>query len=45
MISAQLDCGVEDALVRLRGYAFASERPIDEIAEEVVAGSFRFDDG
>lgn len=44
MISAQLDCGVDEALVRLRGYAFAAERPIDEIAEGVVEGSIRFDD-
>jgi hypothetical protein len=43
MISAQLDCGVEEALVRLRGYAFAAERPIDEIAEGVVGGLIRFD--
>jgi hypothetical protein len=43
MISAQLDCSVEEALVRLRGRAFAAERPIDEMAEEVVAGSIRFE--
>jgi hypothetical protein len=44
MISAQLDCGIEEALVRLRGHAFAAERPIDEIAEGVVDGSIRFDE-
>jgi hypothetical protein len=43
MISAQLDCSIEEALVRLRGHAFAAERPIDEIAELVVQGSIRFD--
>jgi len=43
MISAQLDCGVEVALVRLRGHAFAASRPIDEIATEVVRGDLRFD--
>src|SRR5580658_4670585 len=44
MISAQLDCGIEEALVRLRGHAFAAERPIDVIAEGVVDGSIRFDE-
>ena len=44
MISAQLDCGVEEALVRLRGHAFGAERAIDEVAKDVVAGSLRFDD-
>lgn len=44
MISAQLDCGVDEALVRLRAHAFATERPIEEIAEAVVTGSTRFDD-
>jgi len=43
MISAQLDCGIDEALLRLRGHAFAAERPIDEIAEGVVEGSIRFD--
>jgi hypothetical protein len=45
MISAQLDCGIEEALVRLRGRAFATEQPIEQMAEDVVAGSLRFDDG
>jgi hypothetical protein len=45
MISAQLDCGIDEALVRLRAHAFAGQKPVDEIAEDVVAGSFRFDDG
>jgi len=44
MISAQLDIGVADALIRLRSYAFAQDRPIDEIAALVVAGTLRFDD-
>ncbi|MHB8328962.1 MAG: GAF domain-containing protein [Acidimicrobiales bacterium] len=44
MVSAQLNCGVEEALVRLRGHAFAAERPIDQVAEDVVEGSLRFED-
>jgi hypothetical protein len=44
MISAQLDCAMGEALVRLRGRAFASERDIDLIAAEVVTGELRFDE-
>lgn len=36
MISEQLEVGVGDALVRLRGYAYAEGRPIDEVARDVV---------
>jgi GAF domain-containing protein len=44
MISAQLDIGVAEALIRLRSCAYAQDRPIDEIAALVVAGNLRFDD-
>jgi hypothetical protein len=44
MISAQLDCSMGEALVRLRGRAFANERPIDLVAAEVVTGDLRFDE-
>jgi len=44
MISVQLDVSVAEALVRLRGYAYAQERPIDEIAALVVARTLHFDD-
>jgi hypothetical protein len=43
MVAAQLNCGVAEALARLRGNAFAASRPIDEIASEVVEGDLRFD--
>jgi GAF domain-containing protein len=43
MISAQLDCGMGEALVRLRGRAFATERPLDLVATDVVTGELRFD--
>ena len=44
MISAQLDCGIGEALVRLRGHAFGAERPIEEVAGDVVMGKLRFDE-
>jgi signal transduction protein with GAF and PtsI domain len=43
MIAAQLDIGVAEALVRLRANAFATDRPIDEVATDVVAGRRRFE--
>jgi hypothetical protein len=44
MVSIQLNCGVEDALVRLRGHAFATGRSIGEVAGDVVARHLRFDE-
>ena len=44
MIAAQLDVGVAEALVRLRAHAFATDRPIDLVATEVVAGRRRFEE-
>ncbi len=44
MISAQLDCPMSEALVRLRGRAFSREQPIDLVAAEVVTGDLRFDE-
>jgi hypothetical protein len=44
MIAAQLNVGVAEALVRLRANAFATDRPIDQVATEVVAGRRRFED-
>jgi hypothetical protein len=43
MVAVQLGIGVGEALVRLRAYAFAQDRQIDEVAEEVVARKLRFD--
>lgn len=37
MVSAQLGVGMEEAMTRLRGYAFAHALPITEVAREVVA--------
>ena len=43
MISVQLDCAIGEALVRLRGCAFASDRPLEEVAADVVTGEMRFE--
>lgn len=43
MVSVQLDCSVEEALVRIRGHAFGTDRPLDDVVKEVVAGALRFD--
>lgn len=44
MIIAQLDVSAETALSRLRAYAFAHDRPIDEVARDVVGRRLRFDE-
>jgi hypothetical protein len=36
MVSVQLDVSVGQALVRLRAYAFGNDRPLSEVAKEVV---------
>ena len=43
MVAAQLDVSVGQALIRLRAYAFGNERPLAEVAEDVVARRLRFD--
>lgn len=43
MVSAQLDVPVSDALVRLRAYSYAEDRPIDEVARDVVDRKLRFE--
>jgi GAF domain-containing protein len=42
MIAAQLDGDVADALVRLRAHAFANDRPLAEVAADVVGRRLRF---
>jgi GAF domain-containing protein len=44
MVAVQVNSDVAEALVRLRAYAFASDRPIRSVAEAVVTGELRFDD-
>jgi GAF domain-containing protein len=43
MMSIQLDSSIGDALVRLRAYAFRSDRLIADVARDVVARRLRFD--
>ena len=43
MVAAQLDVGVGQALIRLRAYAFGNDRPLTEVALDVVARRLRFD--
>jgi ANTAR domain len=43
MISVQLSSSVGEAFIRLRARAFADNRPLSELATEVVARRIRFD--
>jgi GAF domain-containing protein len=44
MISVQLDVPLAEALVRLRAHAYAYERPVNDVARDVVGRTLRFDD-
>ena len=44
MIAAQLNDTTSNALARLRAAAFASGRPMYDIAQDVVERRMRFDD-
>lgn len=44
MVSAQLDVSVGEALVRLRAFAFAHDRPLAAVADDVVGRQLRFSD-
>ena len=41
MLSVQLGVGVDEALARLRAFAFAEERLVVDVAKAVVARSLR----
>jgi GAF domain len=43
MVAVQLGIRVADALVRLRAHAFAYDRPLRDVADDVVARRLRFD--
>jgi hypothetical protein len=43
MISAQLEVSVGEALIRLRAHAFANDRLLADVAEEVVSRRLRFE--
>ncbi len=44
MVSVQLGVSVGQALVRLRAFAFGNDRPLSEVAEDVVALRLSFDE-
>jgi GAF domain-containing protein len=42
MVAVQLDVGLGQALIRLRAHAFGHDRPLAEVAKDVVARRLRF---
>ncbi|MEY9931516.1 hypothetical protein ABH926_006165 [Catenulispora sp. GP43] len=44
MISVQLGVGLAEALVRLRAYSYGQDRPIADVAADVVARKLRFNE-
>ncbi len=43
MVSAQMDASIGQALIQLRAYAFGNDRPLTNVARDVVARTLRFD--
>jgi hypothetical protein len=43
MLAAQLNVGIARALIQLRAYAFANDRRLAEVAEEIVGRTLRLD--
>jgi hypothetical protein len=43
VVAERLGIDVSDALMRLRAYAFAQNRPLTDVADDVVTGRLRFD--
>ena len=43
MVAVQLEMSIVNALIRLRGYAFAQDRVLNEVAQDVVARRLRFE--
>jgi ANTAR domain/GAF domain len=43
MVAVQARVPVDDALALLRAHAFANDRPVGDVAADVVAGAVRFD--
>lgn len=44
MVAAELEVSVDQALIRLRAYAFGHDRPLTEVVDDVIARTLRFDD-
>ena len=45
MVSAQLGIAVEDALARIRAYAYVHGSPVNEVARDIVGRELRLDPG
>ena len=43
MISVQLEISITEALIRLRAHAFSSDRPIADVAQDVIARRLRLE--
>jgi len=43
MVAAQLDISVGQALIRLKAHSFGNDRPLKDVARDVVARKLRFD--
>lgn len=43
MVSVQSATGIDDALALLRAYAFSRNRPVNDVAADVVSGLLRFE--
>ena len=43
MVSAQLGVSVDESLIRLKAHAFANDRLLTELAQDVLARRLRFD--
>jgi hypothetical protein len=41
MLTEQLGTGIEEAFIRLRAYAYAQDRPLAEVAHDIVSGWLR----
>lgn len=44
-VSAQLGVTVAEALIRMRAYSFTHDRPLREVARDVITRKLRFDEG
>ena len=42
MVAAQLEVTIAQAMIRLRGYSFGNDRPLTEVAQDVVTRRLRF---
>ena len=43
MVAVQLDTRIAQAMIRLRGYSYANDRPLTEVAQDVTSRRLRFD--